>query len=265
LWRSRPAELQLSGVAAAKGLGPVEQTINTTGRQHVGFGIATEDDHAVRRPSSDLKLRLRHIELPASGYAPAAGWQSSTPHLFRSPKTESIALHPSVLEEKILLKTVVLVLGVLWVAQSGICGDLLFRIDTFGFEGADQEIDKQEWQLLRRIEALVEPNRNFRASCSWGLEEMVLSGCAEAEHERGIKFTFCYDYTKTPMEMAEVLKKSGRKFKFHGSSVQGSVTLLPGKSDSLGGANSVVTSAVNEKSIYSHTEMVASLIELDTE
>jgi hypothetical protein len=168
-------------------------------------------------------------------------------------------------EEEIMIKTAIFVLTILSTAPFGLCGDLVLRIDMVGFEDVDKDVEKQESELLRRIEAFVEPDRKFRATSRFGLEVMGVSGYAQAEPDGGMKFSLLYRYSKFSPEMAEMIDEFDPKFPLRSSSVKTSVTLLPGNSVMLGGGNSESSSAGNPKRSYSKWELVATLVELEPE
>lgn len=164
-----------------------------------------------------------------------------------------------------MLKTALFVLAILSSATSGICGDLVLRVDTVGYEEAGSKVDEQESKLLRRIEVSVEPDKKFRARCDVGPEEMELSGFAHAMQDGRMNLTIQYRYAKFPPQIDKVPQNGDQRTPLSDTSVQTFAPLKVGVSTTIGGVASSRESTENSEKRYTRIEIVASLVEWEND
>ena len=163
-----------------------------------------------------------------------------------------------------MLKLALFVLTILSSASFGICGDLVLRIDTIEYEGDGGKTAQPEGRLLRRIETAVDPDRKFRARCNVGLEELELSGFAHHLRDGSMKLDLQYRHAQFPPPIADLQPNGEQRIPQSSTSVQTSTTLKLGTPTTIGGVASIRESAEHPKKHFTRTEIVASLVEVET-
>lgn len=150
-------------------------------------------------------------------------------------------------------------------ATLGIGGDFVLRIDTVGYEDEKSDSDKKTAKLLRRIEAIVEPDRKFRAFCKIGVEEIEVFGTAGRQSDDGLKISLKYRCTKsTPTPFASSLNRNSQAL-VSGTSVQTSLLMTPNKPFQIGGVRQESTSVRDPTVLQSQIEVIATLVELEAD
>ena len=164
-----------------------------------------------------------------------------------------------------MFRTIAIFFFLLSPAAFGDGGEFLLRIDTVGYEDIESNSGKKDASLLRRIETVVEPGRRFRAKCKIGLEEVEVVGAAQRQSDAGLKISLQYRYSEIPPELADAMQDWNGQIQLPGTSIQTSITLIPGKSWKLSEVQSSSKSLGVPQERQTRTEVLATLIELEAD